>query len=406
MGKMDPLHTPPIPKIPYDSEQSLAGRLPIFTWLLLTYSATMILQTLAHPMLLNSLLFTFLFSLYFVLNSFINVFKTFRPWVYILVQGGLAFLCGLIMPDGFQPTLIGLYSLLIGQSVGIYYQISKVVMVSLFCIFLMCLATILMGHLHLLVIYLMIMIPLIISIVGYAVMFFRQVQARVRIQISLHELELAHQKVEQLTLTNERQRMARDLHDTLAQGLAGLIMQLEAINAHLSNDNVKRGQEIVKQAMERARIALADARSAIDDLRTQSGEEIGFIESIEEEVQRFRSTTGINCVLTADTIMPLSSKSVEHAKHIISEGLTNIARHSQAQHAWITIKEKMNSILYLEIKDDGIGFDSEKIGKQVGHYGLIGMQERVRILKGTINVQSETQEGTIIQIEVPIQKGE
>jgi NarL family two-component system sensor histidine kinase YdfH len=250
------------------------------------------------------------------------------------------------------------------------------------------------------------MIPMIISVVGYAVMFFRQVHAKIRIQTSLYELELAHQKVEELTLANERQRMARDLHDTLAQGLAGLIMQLEAINAHLNNENVKRGQEIVQQAMGMARTALADARSAIDDLRSQSPMEIGFIEHIEEEINRFGSTTGVKCELKAAPIISLPSLLVEHSKHIISECLTNIARHSQAKHAWVTIKEKVNGVLYLEIKDDGIGFDSGKIGKQVGHYGLIGMQERVRILKGTIDVQSTIQKGTIIQIEVPIQKGE
>ncbi|MGF9846634.1 sensor histidine kinase [Priestia megaterium] len=406
MKKKEPLKVSSTSKSPYNSEQLLAGRAPIFSWLLLTYIATMVLQNLEQPMLINSLLFTFLLSLHLVLYSFINTLKERRPWVYIVIQAILSFLCSFVMPDGYAATLIGLYSLLIGLSVGIYYQASKVLIVALFCIVLTCLATFLMGHVHMLFTYLMIMIPLIISVVGYAVMFFRQVQNRFRIQKSLHELELAHQKVEELTLANERQRMARDLHDTLAQGLAGLIMQLEAIDAHLSNDNVKRGKEIVQQAMERARVALANARSAIDDLRTQSVEELGFIESVEEEVQRFRSTTGINCVLTADAIMPLSSMFVEQAKHIISEGLTNIARHSQAKCAWITIEEKTNGILYVEIKDDGVGFNSEKISKQVGHYGLLGMKERVRILKGTIDVQSKVQKGTIIQIEVPIQKGE
>lgn len=68
----------------------------------------------------------------------------------------------------------------------------------------------------------------------------------------VRELEAAQLKVEELTLANERHRIARDLHDTLAQGLAGLIMQLEAVDAHLQNENYTRSKEIIKQSMIRA----------------------------------------------------------------------------------------------------------------------------------------------------------
>ncbi|MBT2281934.1 sensor histidine kinase, partial [Priestia megaterium] len=291
-------------------------------------------------------------------------------------------------------------------SVGMYYQTRKVLLVSIFCILMTCLTSILMGKADVLLTYLVVMIPMIISVVGYAVMFFRQVHAKIRIQTSLYELELAHRKVEELTLANERQRMARDLHDTLAQGLAGLIMQLEAINAHLSKGNIKRGQEIVQQAMERVRGALADARSVIDNLRSQSDLNVDFTENIRDEVYRFTSATGISCELDINPMSFLPALITEHGQYIISECLTNIARHAQANHVWMKIEKRINDILYIEIKDDGIGFDSEIIGKQAGHYGLIGMKERIRILKGTININSKMQEGTHIQIEIPMSKGE
>lgn len=73
-------------------------------------------------------------------------------------------------------------------------------------------------------------------IIFYTVLYNRQVNERQRMGYFLRELEQAHQKVEELTLSNERQRMARDLHDTLAQGLAGLIMQLEAVDAYLQRE--------------------------------------------------------------------------------------------------------------------------------------------------------------------------
>lgn len=72
--------------------------------------------------------------------------------------------------------------------------------------------------------------------------------------------------IEEFNLTSERQRMAGDLQDTLSQGLAGVIMQLEAVNANINNNNTKRAQEIFKKAMEHARRTLADSRLIIDDL--------------------------------------------------------------------------------------------------------------------------------------------
>ncbi|MBJ8194055.1 sensor histidine kinase, partial [Bacillus cereus] len=78
-------------------------------------------------------------------------------------------------------------------------------------------------------------------------------------------------------------RMARDLHDTLAQGLAGLIMQLEAIDAHLTKGSTQRAQEIVQQSMSQVRRTLSDSRRAIDNLRSKTISEVDFAEAVEEE---------------------------------------------------------------------------------------------------------------------------
>ncbi|MFA7746609.1 histidine kinase, partial [Salinicoccus roseus] len=74
--------------------------------------------------------------------------------------------------------------------------------------------------------------PIMIVIITYAATFFAQVDEKIKTQMTLEKLELAHRQVKQLTLQNERQRMARDLHDTLAQGLVSLHMQLEAVHVH------------------------------------------------------------------------------------------------------------------------------------------------------------------------------
>src|SRR3990172_7937682 len=134
--------------------------------------------------------------------------------------------------------------------------------------------------------------PMAFFILVYALMFQRQAKARQQTQSLLADLEIAHRQlaeyavqVESLTLNAERERMARELHDTLAQGLAGLILQLEAANSHLTSNRFDRAQMILQQAMARARATLADSRRAIDDLRTGAGRDAA--EAIRVEVSRF-----------------------------------------------------------------------------------------------------------------------
>ena len=119
-------------------------------------------------------------------------------------------------------------------------------------------------------------VVMMVFVLIYVLMFMRQMSARQEAQTLLAELETAHrqlaeyaQEVETLTLEAERQRMARELHDTLAQGLAGLILQLEGLEAHLERGNLAKVVEIAAQAKGRARSTLAEARQAIGDLREQ-----------------------------------------------------------------------------------------------------------------------------------------
>ena len=104
----------------------------------------------------------------------------------------------------------------------------------------------------------------------YVLLFMRQLHARAELQEAHTQLAEYAQQVETLTLEAERQRMARELHDTLAQGLAGLVLQLEALEASLERGKTGQALQIVGQARERARTTLADARRAIDDLRATS----------------------------------------------------------------------------------------------------------------------------------------
>lgn len=201
-------------------------------------------------------------------------------------------------------------------------------------------------------------------------------------------------KIESLTLQNERQRMARELHDTLAQGVAGLVLQLEAVKAHLSADRKERASSIVEQALLRARATLSESRAAIDDLRSAP---TNLSESIQEKINRFTQSTGIPCDLEISVNENRFSNEVtNHALNILSEALANITRHAQAKHVKIKILIQ-NEKLELNIQDDGIGFD---VNQEInGHYGLLGMKERARLANGNLVVESN-QQGTRIHFVI------
>ena len=202
-------------------------------------------------------------------------------------------------------------------------------------------------------------------------------------------------RIETLTLQNERQRMARELHDTLAQGLAGLILQLEAAKAHLGTQRPERAARIVEQALTGARSTLAESRAVIDNLRLSS---TNLFDSIQNQSERFSQATGMTCQLE---LMPeleqLPEHISQHCAQIVSEALTNTARHAQASHVTIRCSMRQHS-LDLLISDNGKGFDTRQNGS-VGHYGLLGMQERARLIGATLGIESSA-EGTNVHLRV------
>ncbi len=238
-------------------------------------------------------------------------------------------------------------------------------------------------------------------IVLLMVMFNQQIAERQKAVDLAESLESANAKlaassakIESLTLQNERQRMARELHDTLAQGVAGLVLQLEAVKAHLGANRTERAAAIVEQSITRARSTLAESRAAIDDLRASSTD---VSDSVRENIERFRQATGISCevdISVNENQLPFET--TNHALNILSESLTNIARHAQATHVKVVFIIQ-NKNLQLEVRDNGKGFDVNQ--KTSGHYGLIGMHERARLTGGALAIESGSN-GTCVQFIV------
>ena len=340
-----------------------------------------------------------------------------RRWqlLFFAVQGALVLVISLVSRDVF--VTFGLYLVLIGMPVGIMRDVRMASALVVGYVALFGLNIGLWAFLGLLSsetvrVTLLYTGPLALFVGGYAILFIRQARAREQAQELLHELEVAHaqlaeyvERVEDLTLTAERQRMARELHDTLAQGLAGLILQLEAVDSHLAGQRSTRAREIVQQAMARARATLADARRAIDDLRVDDICKKGdLIELVEEEISRFTAATGITCSCDLDSLSTIPAALHEHALRAVTEGLTNVARHAQARQVWVSAEQR-GDMLAIEVRDDGIGFEPAALAEQVGHYGLLGMRERARLAGGSLEIVSAPSAGTTIRLQLPGNNG-
>jgi len=353
-----------------------------------------------------AVLFSGLFGVNILLHYlWFNGAAAHRRWLpgYILVQGLLAF--GVTYLSANIGMVFCLFMALIGEVLGVLHITRWSILATFYLLTLSFINFILLVGFSQARWYLLGTVPMIVFVALYVILYTRQAQANTRAQALLADLEAANRQlreyaaqVEDLTIANERQRMARELHDTLSQGLAGLILQLEAADAHLASQHTDRARAIVLQAMEKARATLAEARQAIDDLRHSEPRDLE--EATRQEVERFTKATGIPCKLEIGLAGEFSDLISETALRSVSECLTNIARHAQARTASLRLMTGEGQ-LTVEVSDDGIGFDPA--GVQAGHYGLLGMHERIRLAGGSVEVCSEPGQGTHIQIRFPLE---
>lgn len=358
----------------------------------------------ALQQLWNGTLFTILMVAHITIHWLVvRIIQTpSRKALYIIGQGLLA----LVITHLSQNTgmVFSLYMALIGETIGFLGINRWSVLSTLYFLVLSLLNLAVFTNLNNAIYWLVTVIPITIFISMYVTLYVRQAEAREKAEALAAELEAANQqlteyaaRVEDLTITTERQRMARELHDTLSQGLAGLILQLEATDAHLNNNHIAKAQSIIGNAMEQARATLADARRAIDDLRQSSLDDLD--SALRLEISRFTNATGIPILFHTDQIPPLPAPVTETLVRAVAEALTNVANHAQAHNVAVDVRMKDKS-LSVTIQDDGRGFDASAIPS--GHYGILGIKERVRLVNGSFEIQSNNGKGTTIRIDIPI----
>jgi signal transduction histidine kinase len=196
----------------------------------------------------------------------------------------------------------------------------------------------------------------------------------------------------------ERQRLAREIHDTLAQGLAGIVTQLEA--AQRTADAAEHERRI-GNAKVLARDSLAEARRSVQALRPQALEDARLPEALAAEVARWSATSGVAAhVTTTGDARPLHPEVEVTLLRVGQEALANVGKHAGASRVTVTLSY-MEDEVRLDVLDDGGGFSKDDARPAEGGFGLVGMDQRVRRLSGQLEIESEPGRGTAVSASVP-----
>jgi signal transduction histidine kinase len=202
----------------------------------------------------------------------------------------------------------------------------------------------------------------------------------------------------------ERTRLAREIHDTLAQQLTGIVLELEAADTLLNRGSEGRAKTSVEKARELARGALHEARRSVWNLRPAPLSATGLVAAIGHEVEAWEERTGIPARFKARAVPqhPSLSPTAEVALlRIGQEALSNAARHGHAEHVDVELRAHRQELV-LSVSDDGVGFDPAASAPREDCFGLDGMAERARKAGGTLTIVSSPGRGTTVTTRLPL----
>jgi PAS domain S-box-containing protein len=196
----------------------------------------------------------------------------------------------------------------------------------------------------------------------------------------------------------ERQRLARELHDSVSQALYAIALNSAAAAESVRKHDARRTSRLVKQVRQLARAGLAEMRALIFELRAESLAEEGLVAALKKQAAAVeaRHELKIRLAYGAEPELPLASK--EALYRIAQEALHNVVKHARARDAEITL-ELDNSQVVMTVRDRGQGFEPSAFP---GHLGLRSMQERAEALGGTFSVESAPRAGTAVRVRLPL----
>ena len=237
----------------------------------------------------------------------------------------------------------------------------------------------------------------IFSIVGYLVNVIASAQRRQRKQLAEKNAQLIHYAatLEQLTIAQERNRLARELHDTLAHTLSAVNVQLKALEVLMEQDSGDVRSALL-QTQDLTQRGIQESRRALQALRASPIEEFGLATAIRRLAQQAAQRAGFQLTLKLPETKDVLAPEIEqHLYRITEEALNNVVRHAHARNVSLSLEMKLTR-LRLSVADDGVGFIPTNTSSK--RYGLKGMQERADLINGQLKIESQPEKGTTLTL--------
>lgn len=220
-----------------------------------------------------------------------------------------------------------------------------------------------------------------------------------QLAIALENARL-YNRVQEVAVLDERQRLARDLHDSVTQLIFSITLVAQSIRPAYQKD-VLEGERRIARVLELSQQALAEMRELLTELRNPVQE--GLVPAIRKHIERLQQREGLQVQYEVAAYSPRPVEQEETLYRIVQEALNNVVKHARAHHVRVHLAQDPRG-LELTVSDDGLGFDAEHLpsnGGSSGGLGLRGMRERIERLGGTIYIQSNLGAGTAIVAFLP-----
>jgi signal transduction histidine kinase len=213
-------------------------------------------------------------------------------------------------------------------------------------------------------------------------------------------------KLESQAVLEERNRLAREVHDGLAQGLGFLNFKMQQVDRLLVRQESEAARQALGEMRDGVQDLYAEVRQTIQDLRWLPKDGQGLSERLRQYVLDFGDRTGLDITLTIDGEPELSPQAEVQLFRIVQEALNNVYKHAQARHASVRLRVDPGGTTILEIEDDGTGFPEEVDSQEPvsahsrDHFGLRIMQERAEAMGGQLSLDSVPSRGTRLQVRL------
>lgn len=237
-------------------------------------------------------------------------------------------------------------------------------------------------------------------LVGYMVARIMNIQRQQRQSLADANTKLVHYAatLEQLAVTRERNRLARELHDTLAHTLSAVAVELEAVSA-LWDADPAQAHAMLEQSLIATRSGLTETRRALQALRSSPLEDLGLALAIRQEAESVAARANLTLALHIPERLDNLPPDVEQCLYrVVQEALANVAHHAQARRVEIRLLEERGR-LTLSVSDDGCGFALDSLDTE-HHLGIRGVQERAEMVGGALEIDSGPGRGTTIRLTV------